>query len=276
MNSPRQKPVISIDDLLRLKRAERPPESFWGEFERNLRAKQLAAIIEPRPWWAPLIRIGARFTRYQLPVGAAAILTVSFLTVREYRTADFSPSYGPDTTASLTVRAEPSQAMESAHAQTASAPVAISEMPVTSGIVAAAALPVRSIEVDPMPAQSSAKVAASDGAGSTRLSSSPSGRYMASNLAAVQSAEPTFGNAFSPPNREFNTRQTMREPLAQIAPPSESRLARLLSPSLPAVGAISEASLRSTDRVARNITEDRLYDTISRISARGAGVAVKF
>ena len=35
---------VTIEDLLRLKRAERPPASFWSDFDREMRAKQLAAI----------------------------------------------------------------------------------------------------------------------------------------------------------------------------------------------------------------------------------------
>ena len=44
MKSDHQKPV-SLEDLLRLKRAERPAPEFWVQFERELRAKQLAALV---------------------------------------------------------------------------------------------------------------------------------------------------------------------------------------------------------------------------------------
>ena len=50
MNRDGKRPV-SVEDLLRLKRAERPPDSFWADFDRQLRAKQLAALVEKRPWW---------------------------------------------------------------------------------------------------------------------------------------------------------------------------------------------------------------------------------
>ncbi|HTO03416.1 MAG TPA: hypothetical protein VL069_06930, partial [Opitutus sp.] len=82
MKSP--KTTVTLEDLLRLKRAEQPPAEFWNDFDRELRAKQLAAIIEPRPWWSPLIRVGSRLTHLQLPIGAAAILAVTLVTVREY------------------------------------------------------------------------------------------------------------------------------------------------------------------------------------------------
>jgi hypothetical protein len=78
---------VTLEELLRLKRAERPAPEFWGRFEQDLRAKQLAAIVEPRPWWITLRlpQIARSLSRYQLPVGAAAVLALSFVAVREYR-----------------------------------------------------------------------------------------------------------------------------------------------------------------------------------------------
>jgi hypothetical protein len=45
MKHSESKRPIQIEDILRLKRAERPPAEFWGEFDRQLRAKQLAALV---------------------------------------------------------------------------------------------------------------------------------------------------------------------------------------------------------------------------------------
>ena len=91
-----KKTTVSVEDLLRLKRAERPPAEFWNEFDRELRLKQLAAIIEPRPWFAPFIRVSARISHYQLPLGAAAILALSLVTVTEYRSANLNPDSGAE------------------------------------------------------------------------------------------------------------------------------------------------------------------------------------
>ena len=49
-----KKRAVTIEDLLHLKRTERPPAEFWTHFERDLRAKQLAALVEKRPWWRTL------------------------------------------------------------------------------------------------------------------------------------------------------------------------------------------------------------------------------
>jgi hypothetical protein len=84
-NSEPQK--VTIEDILRLKRAERPSPEFWGRFEQELRAKQLAAIVEKRPWWVAMRvpQIARSLSRFQVPVGAAAVLALSFVVVREYR-----------------------------------------------------------------------------------------------------------------------------------------------------------------------------------------------
>lgn len=81
---------VTIEDLLRVKRAERPSPGFWERFEEDLRAKQLAAIVEPRPWWITLRlpQIGRALGRFQIPIGAAAALTLSFVAVREFRPFD--------------------------------------------------------------------------------------------------------------------------------------------------------------------------------------------
>lgn len=77
---------ITIEDLLRLKRAERPDPEFWNEFEQELRAKQLAAIMVRRPWWLSFQRpfTLARFSRLRVPAGAAAALILAFVVAREY------------------------------------------------------------------------------------------------------------------------------------------------------------------------------------------------
>ncbi len=71
---------VTIEDLLHLKRAERPAAEFWTGFERELRQKQLAALLEKRPWWQDLPQLFAR--RAYLPVGATAILAFTLVSVK--------------------------------------------------------------------------------------------------------------------------------------------------------------------------------------------------
>lgn len=77
-----QRPKVTVEDLLRLKRAERPAPEFWTTFERELRQKQLTALLEKRPWWQELPHFLAR--RAYLPVGATAILAFTLVSVKYY------------------------------------------------------------------------------------------------------------------------------------------------------------------------------------------------
>lgn len=72
----------TLEALLRLKRAERPDAAFWDEFDRGLRQKQLAAIIEPKPWWLGLELIGRRLAPFGLPVSAGAAALLAVMAVR--------------------------------------------------------------------------------------------------------------------------------------------------------------------------------------------------
>src|SRR5664279_1192263 len=73
---------VTIEDLLHLKRAERPAAEFWANFERELRQKQLTALLEKRPWWQELPQLFSR--RAYLPIGATAILAFTLVSVKYY------------------------------------------------------------------------------------------------------------------------------------------------------------------------------------------------
>ena len=70
------KPKVTLEDLLRLKRAERPAPEFWARFDRELRAKQLAALVEKRPWWQGLPEWALNWRLFHLPLGATAVLAL--------------------------------------------------------------------------------------------------------------------------------------------------------------------------------------------------------
>ncbi|MCX6939014.1 MAG: hypothetical protein NTU80_14200 [Verrucomicrobia bacterium] len=73
----------SLDQLLALKRAERPDAAFWQAFDERMRQRQLAAMIEPAPWWygAALFLRRASVRKVFVPVAASACLAL-FLTLR--------------------------------------------------------------------------------------------------------------------------------------------------------------------------------------------------
>ena len=85
MNQLDPKKPVSLEDLLHLKRAERPPEAFWLQFESELRAKQLAAIVDRGPWWSSWRNISRLLARQSLPIGATAALALGLLSFHGYR-----------------------------------------------------------------------------------------------------------------------------------------------------------------------------------------------
>ncbi|MBS0632890.1 MAG: hypothetical protein JSS11_13325 [Verrucomicrobia bacterium] len=285
MNPDRQKPNVTLEDLLRLKRAERPPAEFWDQFDRELRAKQLAAIVEPRPWWTPFIRVGARMSRYQLPIGAAAVFALSLVTIREYRTGSSLPEVYTTPAVAAIAASEPVSASveqpkvepltvstrETMAAVTSPAPMAVTQQ--TSAPAASVSAPA----ADAMPNQAPASATfAVLGAGFNRTDDSASARFLGANLPAQPDTEAILSDALTRPSRTLAVRP-VREPLTQVTSPREARLARLLSPGLSSTMASNaDLTVRTSERVARNLTEDRLYDSMSRINAAGAGVLVKF
>src|SRR5688572_21416196 len=75
-----KKSPVSIEDLLRLKTAERPDAEFWSHFEKELRQKQLTALVRKRRWWHEVPVLLSR--RVYMPAGAAAIVAFTLVTVR--------------------------------------------------------------------------------------------------------------------------------------------------------------------------------------------------
>ena len=75
---------VRLEDLLRLKRAERPPSEFWTEFDRELRERQLASLVEKKSWWHELAAAFNRVGRLRLPLGATAVLALTLLSIHRY------------------------------------------------------------------------------------------------------------------------------------------------------------------------------------------------
>lgn len=84
-NRSTHRPVVrpSLEELLSLKRAERPDEAFWSEFERGMRQKQLAAIIEPRPWWLGMALWWRKASPLVLPLAGGAAVALAVMVIRD-------------------------------------------------------------------------------------------------------------------------------------------------------------------------------------------------
>ncbi len=267
------KKPVTLEDLLRLKRAERPAPEFWERFDRELRAKQLAALVQKRPWWRGLTPSLTGFRRYQIPLGAAAALVITFVTVRQQQStsATVAPALPRQTQAlSTEERSEPVR-------QSALEPLERSARfhPQVDETLAAVEAPVgvepaRSdfSEVIPLFAGTIDALSSDD--------ASPSARYIAANLAAAESASTRvlLGKIGAFEARAIIARNSAVEPLQQMASPSEIRLARYRSPLVATIA--GEPADDTGERMARRLSEERLYDQISRIGARGDRVRVRF
>jgi hypothetical protein len=291
MMQPDSKRPVTLEDILRLKRAERPAAEFWTQFDRELRAKQLAALMQKRPWWKSLslARFWTAIRRYHLPLGATAALAVTIFSVREYR----SPKSAPvSNQVAASVRAD-LPVTEVAKATTAMPAVMIPEVRTLEATVVPTAehRELASAQIDPAVLQVAAptnqRVAftseATPSGDLTRLITlagepapvSPSARLIAENFAALQVDEtPTTLIGAS---RAFEARMVARnkpvEPLAQMKVPSNSRRSAMIAG---ATLISTTAPVVTGEHAVRGLSDERLYETISRVNARGAGMLVKF
>ena len=269
---------VTLEDLLRLKRAERPPAEFWSQFDRELRTKQLAAIVEPRPWWAPLIRVGARVSRYQLPIGAAAALALAFVMVGEYRPATTDPLFVPGTAEPLAV-----QQTTAAADKPASLPPQATHASAEIASLAEAA----SASADTTLANTGSLLVSNESQASApalaEIEPSPSARAVAANLAAAGFREPQVDKMLAHLAHLTETRSRVVEPLTQISRLGESRGRHLAAFNPSAASAnVSDGAPRSSERISTRLSDDRLYDTglrrlgVGGASAGGAGFKVNF
>lgn len=266
---------ITIEDLLRLKRAERPPTEFWATFDRELRAKQLSALVAKRPWWQSMPSVFSRLVRYRIPLGAGAIAVLTFVSLSDKE----APSR-----VTLENSAEPA-------VQVATAIVAATDevvAPANAAIVSSSSIAVVQSEDVPAIAQPLERGAPATlrtlPVGGVSIAAdieqhSPAARRTAANLAVMQAAERSASRSLLAAPSGFEDRampsRVPVEPLQQMTPPSDSRRARLLTAMVSM--ASLESSMRTTERAANRIAHERLYDDqMSRFDARGDRLQVKF
>lgn len=282
MNRDGKRPV-SVEDLLRLKRAERPAESFWADFDRQLRAKQLAALVEKRPWWHAL-SLGALVSglrRHPVPLGAAVALGVGFFVVRDGRHSVTSQPVAAVAPAAAMVS---SPAALAPAVESAPAPRLVNPAPVAGFVAAAVATPAPEIpsEVATVPASIEAVRTAfvtpeTESSrplfvGTVPLSLEAQSSLLMSSTDPVASG-PFLGGGTRVEARAPASRMTV-EPLRQITPPADRRGSRILT-AMVSMSSVENA-MRTTERAASRLSEEQLYDQIRRVGAVGAAVNVKF
>lgn len=63
---------VKVEDLLRLKRSERPDEAFWDTFDRELHQRMLQTLVKKDSWYTQLLRGVSGRLAQTAAVGAAA------------------------------------------------------------------------------------------------------------------------------------------------------------------------------------------------------------
>jgi hypothetical protein len=131
------RPPVTLEQLLQLKRSERPEPAFWEEFDRELRRRQLASVVAPTPWYTKLGRAMLVGIRRSAPVSAAAVAAVvGFLALQRPSpsptgTVALQPEAGPTPAPTIVADSTPVMAVETPVEARAIAPVA--EQPVATG-----------------------------------------------------------------------------------------------------------------------------------------------
>lgn len=299
MNPPERRPEpnrVTLEELLRVKRAERPSAEFWSRFEQDLRAKQLAAIIEPRPWWLKLRlpQVARVVGRYQMPVGAAAALALGFIVVREYRPA---ANTAPDVAVSASL-AQPVETVVTAEGPVASSAEVASISEPVAAVPSVAAASVETTPVytaDPSPVGPGALLAMIPWAAPQQSvdaeTASPASAlgelpqvYFASEIKPTREHHFEGSVEVAPMLVSAPVEQSATEtepPVAEVMPvsPREVRRNHILS-SLVVADNSSESDravlVQAREVVANSLTDDRLYDSVRRLGMGGDRLTLKF
>jgi hypothetical protein len=272
MMSGNKRPV-EIEDLLRLKRAERPPAEFWNEFDRALRAKQLAALVGRRPWWQTLPRVLASWRRASVPIGATTVAAITFYSLHHHGSSPTNPEGARDAvvahSTTSVARFEPASVLANVE-PTTKREISAASPNVAQDVTAAS----RAVAPNSALLVTSEKTAD----GTSRFSNEA---QLSSALATIPA--PAV-RASLPLSQSFEVTRVVAkggpiEPLQQMAPPSERTRANKILTALIAANAEAIPS-RSLERTTNRLSEEQLYDQVHRFGAygdnRGIGGSMKF
>jgi hypothetical protein len=266
-----QSPRVTVEDLLRLKRAERPSPEFWASFEAELRQKQLAALLEKRPWWQTLSRRALRHA--YLPVSAAAAIAVAFVATNRFSESP-AGSVEPVTPVrqSLDLAAVTPVSDEADNDFTA---------PVLDAKTERVAQAVEASDQIPVATTVPGDVAELIPWSAPRPEPSPSARSIAATLSRLEQSEPElFENRLmsrpvaSPGFQPAAKRAALELASVTVAPARQSN--RLLA-GYQEREFIPDATVpdRVRERISRRLAEADLLDEIRRLDLKGDRVSLK-
>ncbi|MDP3073266.1 MAG: hypothetical protein Q8N18_23445 [Opitutaceae bacterium] len=275
MKPDRQRP-IAVEDLLRLKRAERPAAEFWSAFDQKLRAKQLAALVERRPWWHSLPSMVSDLVRPRVVFGTAAALAVVVVVVREYRPSPASLGAETHTSSALAISASqpvPVGAMEVVVSDNRPEPLSSAVASSLQGVTGAATA---ETNFETKTEASAPVLALADLTTSGDLAQRPAFVSLTSTLSAVETKNPArllaLNNGLT--QRPASTVRTAIDPMQQMTPPGELRRARFSTAMV--AHAVVDSTSRGAERQANRLVDDGAFNAARRFGARGDRVELKF
>jgi hypothetical protein len=266
---------LTLEDLLRLKRAERPSPEFWVRFESELRQKQLAALLERRSWWHTMPQFLSQ-RRAFMPLGASALLALTLVSIKIYSAGQLPRLEALNTVAS----ASPLQAITTpvdfaVHDQAAALPshayAAETDSDGNAAVVAAVPLsdhlPENAAELTPWSAPLSVQ--------------SPSAKLFASHNEPVEMVEPRLAQALSPnpvPVTSNRFQGGARAELASVSAMTSKRTRLLAQFSDRQFTPDPQAPANIRERLTRRLaaTDTSLNDHFTRVGFKGDQVSLRF
>ncbi len=250
---------ISVEELLRVKKSERPSSEFWGAWQGQMHSRVRDVAATKRSWWKDALpRLGITVARWHVVVGATALASLVIVAIEEYQPA----------LSSLPVAAATASANDSSLARKSSVPA----VRVTgSGSVAMVQMPRRELRAY-APGELSSAVAMiltpERGAPVHRVEA-----RLGSSLQASLGLEQPL-----PTSVAMTSLRMEQEKVASMKQPSEARRSHYLRYTYnPSDRSDMVAANHSIGPLPSRLNDDELYETASsRIGARGDRVSLRF
>ena len=263
---------VTLEDLLRLKRAERPPAEFWTQFDRELQAKQLAALVGKKRWWQSAARTFTRFS--SLSLGATAALAFALMAAHQYLSpvAEIAAS---GKLPALAVKIAPVPVLRRPDVAVLSQPSAVAPQEIANSTTVAsmppANHPAAPADIHEIPTAITWLADTLHATDTTPLSE----HSMSVSFANERFANPGPASSLESMG-EIKARRTS-DPLAQVSSPTETQHARLLAAltDVRLVNAVDPVTLMH-QRLATRMGDDGLADDATRLGASGNSVSIKF
>lgn len=261
-------PRPTLEDLLRFKRAERPAPEFWEDFDRGLRQKQLAALMQRPQGWARVRPVLFRGMRWAVPATAAAAVALVILQIPGRSKPESQVTAVPPRSIPVAESAAPLPVVQVAMA-----------VPETHAVDVVHPAPVLAETRDDSQSAQVQSVEHSLPWSAASLAYSNAPAYNVGAMYPVRSAV----RETPAPNSSWTSR--FREMVQELsAEQSDARVLQLASMDFPVANQYAAATTQASglragvggDRSGRSLSDRQLRDLDSRFGVKGSSVSIKF